>query len=145
MENTETPQPGNGPVNDEAAIVRSPLKDESTQTKLVEYGLLLPRLLKLVWKLARDPRVPARAKATLFLVGGYLISPFDVIPDFIPGLGQADDIFVVAFALDQILNRVPEEVVKEHWDGDSDVLEVVREILDITTGFVPGWIKKRLS
>ena len=145
MENTETPQPGSGPMDDEGAIVRSPLKGESTQTKLVEYGLLLPRLLKLVWKLARDPRVPARAKATLFLVGGYLISPIELIPDFIPGLGQADDIFVVAFALDQILNRVPEEVVKEHWDGDSDVLEVVREILDITTGFVPAWIKKRLG
>ena len=137
--------PGSPESNEDAAIVRSPLKGESSQTKLVEYGLLLPRLIKLVWKLARDPRVPARAKATLFLVGGYLISPIDVIPDFIPGIGQADDIFVVAFALDQILNRVPEEVVREHWEGDSDVLEVVREILDITTGFVPGWIKKRLG
>lgn len=140
MENT-----GASGSNEDAAIVRSPLKDESSQTKLVEYGLLLPRLIKLVWKLARDPRVPARAKATLFLVGGYLVSPIDVIPDFIPGIGQADDIFVVAFALDQILNRVPEEVVREHWEGDSDVLEVVREILDITTGFVPSWIKKRLG
>lgn len=140
MENTEA-----SGSNEDAAIVRSPLKDESSQTKLVEYGLLLPRLIKLVWKLARDPRVPARAKATLFLVGGYLVSPIDVIPDFIPGIGQADDIFVVAFALDQILNRVPEEVVREHWEGDSDVLEVVREILDITTGFVPSWIKKRLG
>ena len=144
MENTEGTSSSEGAIED-AAIVRSPLKDETSQTKMVEYGLLLPRLIKLVWKLARDPRVPARAKATLFLVGGYLISPIDVIPDFIPGIGQADDIFVVAFALDQILNRVPEEVVKEHWEGDSDVLEVVREILDITTGFVPSWIKKRLG
>lgn len=150
MDENENPQVAASPTGGGenlagVGIVRSPLKDESSQTKLVEYGLLLPRLLKLVWKLARDPRVPARAKATLFLVAGYLVSPVDVIPDFIPGIGQMDDIFVVAFALDQILNRIDDEIVREHWEGDSDVLDVVREILDITTGFVPGWIKKRLG
>lgn len=114
-------------------------------TGLKEYALLAPRLVKLVWRLARDPRVPARSKATLFVLVGYLASPVDLIPDFIPGLGQLDDIVIAAFALDHILNRVPDHVVREHWDGDEDVLEVVREVLDISTGFVPGWLKKRLS
>ncbi|MEA2497661.1 MAG: hypothetical protein QOH26_66, partial [Actinomycetota bacterium] len=41
-------------------------------TSLKEYALLAPRLVKLVWKLARDPRVPARSKATLFILAGYL-------------------------------------------------------------------------
>lgn len=107
--------------------------------------LLAPRLLKLIWRLGRDPRVPARAKATLFLLAGYLVLPIDIIPDFIPGIGQADDLVIAAFALDQILNRVPEHVVKEHWDGDEDVLEVVRQILDIATGFIPSWMKNRLG
>ncbi len=115
------------------------------QTSLVEYALLAPRLVKLVWRLARDPRVPARAKATLFLLGGYLVSPIDIIPDFLPGIGQADDLVIAAFALDQILNRVPDEVVKEHWEGDEDVLEVVRQILDISTAFIPGWMKSRFG
>ncbi len=74
-----------------------------------------------------------------------MVSPIDAIPDFIPGIGQADDIIVIAFALDQMLNRVPEAVVREHWEGDEDVLEIVREILDISTGFMPGWLKKRFS
>jgi uncharacterized membrane protein YkvA (DUF1232 family) len=67
----------------------------------------------------------------------------DLIPDFIPGIGQVDDLIVIAFALDQILNRVPPEVVREHWDGDEDVLQVVQQILDISTAFVPGWLRRR--
>lgn len=114
------------------------------QTSLREYALLAPRLVKLVWRLARDPRVPARSKAVLFLIAGYLVSPVDLIPDFLPGLGQLDDLVVAAFALDQILNRVPDEVVRQHWDGDEDVLDVVRHVLDISTAFVPSWLKRRL-
>jgi uncharacterized membrane protein YkvA (DUF1232 family) len=81
----------------------------------------------------------------MFLLAGYVISPVDLIPDFIPALGQVDDIIIVAFALDQMLNRVPEEVVLEHWDGDDDLLQIVQEVLDIATVFVPGWLKKRFS
>ena len=121
------------------------LPPDPKPTSLKEYALLAPRLVKLVWKLARDPRVPARAKATLFLLAGYLVLPVDVIPDFIPGIGQADDLLVAAFALDQILNRVPDRVVREHWDGEEDVLDVVRQILDISTGFVPSWVKSRFG
>ncbi len=115
------------------------------QTKLKEYALLAPRLVRLVWRLSRDPRVPARTKAILLIVVGYLASPIDLVPDFIAGIGFADDLLVAAFALDQILNRVPETVVREHWDGDEDVLLIIKEILDIASGFVPGWLKKRLG
>ena len=120
-------------------------EDVARQTDLKEYVLLLPRLGKLLWRLARDPRVPARSKASLFLLGGYLVSPLDVIPEFIPALGQLDDIVITAFVLDQMLNRVDPAVVQEHWEGDEDVLEIIQEILDIATAFVPGWLKKRFS
>lgn len=120
-----------------------PAPPNATPTSLKEYALLVPRLARLLWRLSRDPRVPARAKATLFILAGYLLSPVDVVPDFIPGIGHVDDLVILAFALDQMLNRIPEEVVLEHWDGDEDVLEVVRQILDISTAYVPGWLKKR--
>lgn len=118
---------------------------DTKPTSLREYALLVPRLARLVWRLSRDPRVPARTKATLFIIAGYLVSPVDFVPDFVPGIGQLDDLVVLAFALDQMLNRVPDEVVREHWDGDEDVLDVVRQILDISTAYVPGWLKKRFS
>src|SRR5688572_28994794 len=122
-----------------------PEPDRPPQTRLKEYALLLPRLLKLVWNLARDPRVPPRTKAILVVLAGYLASPVDIIPDFIPGIWQLDDIAVVAFALDQMLNRIDADIVREHWDGDRDILELVQEILDISTGFLPGWLKKRFT
>jgi uncharacterized membrane protein YkvA (DUF1232 family) len=119
--------------------------DSARQTELKEYLLLAPRLVRLVWRLTRDPRVPARNKATLLLVGAYLASPIDLIPDFLAGVGHVDDLIVVAFALDQILNRVPPEVVREHWDGDEDVLQIIQQILDISTAFVPGWLRRRFG
>lgn len=118
---------------------------EAQQTKMKEYALLVPRLGKLLWRLTRDPRVPARNKATLVMLMGYIVSPIDVIPDFFPGIGQLDELVVTAFALDQMLNRVPAEVVREHWDGDNDILEVVQEVLDIATAFVPAALKKRFG
>lgn len=122
------------------------LRDKDTeQTKLKEYALLVPNLLKLLWRLARDPRVPARTKASLVVLMGYIVSPVDLIPDMIPGLGQVDELVIAAFVLDQMLNRVPPEIVRNHWDGDRDVLEVVQEVLDITTAFVPAWLKKRFG
>ncbi len=117
----------------------------SRPTELKEYVFLVPRLGKLIWRLTRDPRVPARSKAMLVMLGAYVLSPVDLIPDFIPGLGQLDDVVIAAFALDQILNRVPDDIVREHWDGDEDVLQLVREILDISTTFMPKWLKSRLA
>lgn len=118
---------------------------EAQQTKLKEYALLVPRLVKLLWRLTRDPRVPARSKATLVLLMGYIVSPVDLIPDFLPGIGQLDELVIAAFALDQMLNRVPAEVVREHWEGDKDILEIVQEVLDISTAFVPATLKKRFG
>lgn len=118
---------------------------EAQMTSLKEYALLAPRLIKLIYRLMRDRRVPSRIKATLAILIAYLASPIDIIPDFVAGLGQLDDLVIAAFALDQIINRVPEHVVREHWDGDEDVLEVVQNILDIATAFVPGWLKKRFG
>lgn len=122
-----------------------PMEEPRRADMLKKYALLAPNLVKLVWRVARDPRVPARTKAILWVVMGYLASPIDLIPDFIAGLGYADDLMIAAFALDQVLNRVPEEVVRDHWDGDGDVLQVIREIMDIASGFVPARIKKMLG
>ena len=133
-------------MSSEIEIRNDELKtDEQGQTKLKEYALLVPNLVKLLWRLTRDPRVPARVKATLFVLMGYVVSPVDVIPDFLPGIGQLDELVIAAFVLDQMLNRVPPEIVRQHWDGDKDILEIVQEVLDIATGFVPPWLKKRFG
>lgn len=119
--------------------------DQNRRDKLLRYAKLAPQLVKLIWRVSRDPRVPARTKAILWVVTGYLASPIDLIPDFLFGIGYADDLLIAAFALDQVLNRVPEEVILEHWEGDGDVLQVIREIVDIASAFVPSRLKKLLG
>src|ERR671915_202762 len=121
-----------------------PRDHAARQTSLKEYALLAPRLIKLLARLMRDPRVQPRSKAVLLITVAYLMSPIDVIPDMVPGVGQLDDIIIVAFALDHLHNRIPEDLVKEHWDGDEDVLEVVRHVVEIGAGLVPAWIKRFL-
>ncbi|MDQ3659819.1 MAG: DUF1232 domain-containing protein [Actinomycetota bacterium] len=133
---------GNGEAGRRDMIER---RDEiARQTTLKEYALIAPRLVKLMVRLMRDPRVPPRIKAVLVLVAGYLASPIDVIPDMVPGVGQLDDVVIVAFALDYMLNQVPVEILREHWDGDEDVLELIRNIAEIAGSLVPRWLKRLL-
>ncbi|MFN2521341.1 MAG: YkvA family protein [Candidatus Limnocylindria bacterium] len=74
----------------------------------------LPGYARLVWGLLRDGRIPPPQKMILVGVVGYLLMPFDIIPDFIPVLGQLDDLAVVLLALDLFIRVAPREVVAEH-------------------------------
>jgi uncharacterized membrane protein YkvA (DUF1232 family) len=74
----------------------------------------LPMYARLVWALLRDPRVPATRKGLLVLLAGYLVNPIDIIPDFIPVIGQLDDIAVTLLVLDLFIRSAPKEVVDEH-------------------------------
>jgi uncharacterized membrane protein YkvA (DUF1232 family) len=120
-------------------------RDPNRQTTLKDYVLLLPNLARLIARLVRDPRVPARPKATLVVVSIYLVSPIDLVPSFVPGLGQLDDLMLAALTLDQLLNQIPEELVREHWDGEQDVLDVVREVLRQSTSFIPAPVRRLFS
>jgi uncharacterized membrane protein YkvA (DUF1232 family) len=74
----------------------------------------LPTYARLIWDLARDPRVPRHQKLVLGAIAAYLVSPFDLIPDFIPVIGQLDDAAVLILGLDWFIRNAPPEVVEEH-------------------------------
>ena len=80
----------------------------------IELVKQLPAYARLAWDLLRDPRVPAEQKLVLAAVGAYVLMPLDIIPDFIPGLGQIDDVAVVLLGLRWFIRAAPEEVVSEH-------------------------------
>jgi len=95
---------------------------------------------KLLGRLAKDPRVPAREKALLTAFLAYLASPLDLIPDWLPGIGHLDDWLFAALVLDRIVAATGEEVIKEAWDGQWDILKVVRTI----RGAMPAALARRL-
>jgi uncharacterized membrane protein YkvA (DUF1232 family) len=74
----------------------------------------LPSYARLVWALLRDRRVPAQQKLILVGIGAYLFLPVDLIPDFVPVLGQLDDFAVVLLGLDLFIRSAPSNVVDEH-------------------------------
>ncbi|MFN8639757.1 MAG: DUF1232 domain-containing protein [Dehalococcoidia bacterium] len=76
--------------------------------------LSLLRRVALVRGLAFDRRVPLLARVIPWLLVGYLVSPIDLIPDFIPVFGQLDDIAIVAFGLWLMLRLIPPELLEEH-------------------------------
>ena len=80
----------------------------------LETARKLPTYGRLVWDLARDPRVPRRQKLVLGALAAYLAFPIDIIPDFIPVIGQLDDLAVLIFGLDWFIRNAPPEVVEEH-------------------------------
>jgi uncharacterized membrane protein YkvA (DUF1232 family) len=87
-----------------------------------ELATLVPNLTRLFAGLARDPRVPLRAKVVLGATVLYLAMPIDLVPDFIPIAGQMDDAIVAAFALRFVVRASPPGIVAEHWPGDPATL-----------------------
>ncbi|WP_158846808.1 YkvA family protein [Saccharothrix deserti] len=95
---------------------------------------LLPDVLRLVARLARDPRVPRSARVRLWLLLAYLALPFDLVPDFIPVLGYADDAILVSWVLRSVIRAAGPELVAEHWPGTPEGLAVVRRLVGVDSG-----------
>ncbi|HLT95342.1 MAG TPA: YkvA family protein [Acidimicrobiia bacterium] len=107
-----------------------------------DLALLLPNFLKLLGRLLRDPRVPRRSKLLIGAVLAYLASPVDLIPDFVPVAGFADDILLTAYAVNHLIDRAGEEVVLDHWDGPADMLEMVRSVLGSVGELMPSTLRR---
>jgi uncharacterized membrane protein YkvA (DUF1232 family) len=74
----------------------------------------LPAYLQLGWRLLTDARTPAGAKFLLVVTLAYLVSPFDFLPDYIPFLGESDDLALLWMAFSRFLTMIPAPVRREH-------------------------------
>jgi uncharacterized membrane protein YkvA (DUF1232 family) len=107
--------------------------------------LMLPNLVKLVARLLKDPRVPRRSKVALGLAAAYVASPIDLVPEFIPVLGWADDVIFILYAIDSLVERAGPQVVQEHWDGPGDLLGLIRDVLGVTRSIIPRKLTRALD
>ena len=85
----------------------------------------IPDCLVLFKRLLRDERVPRRAKVAVALLIAYLVMPFDLVPDFIPLVGQLDDALIVLLAFGYVARTAGREVIEELWPGSERGLRVV--------------------
>ena len=84
--------------------------------RLRQVGRAVKRELQVYRLILRDPRTPWLARVALGLAVGYVMLPFDVIPDFIPILGHLDDVIIVPGLVVLALKLIPDEVVRESRD-----------------------------
>jgi uncharacterized membrane protein YkvA (DUF1232 family) len=90
---------------------------------LRDLASFMPACITTVRRLRADPRVPRRAKLAVALAGLWVLSPIDLIPEFLPVIGPLDDVVVVALALRYAARQVPREILLEAWAGDRQLLE----------------------
>jgi uncharacterized membrane protein YkvA (DUF1232 family) len=90
-----------------------------------ELALLVPNLVFLFKDLLRDPAVPAGPKVALAIGVVWLVSPIDLLPEFLPVLGPLDDAVVAALVLRYLVRRAGPDVVRLHWRGDPRTLGLI--------------------
>jgi len=106
----------------------------------------LPHYLRLLGGLLLDRRVALLDKALVAGAIAYIVSPLDLIPDFIPFLGQVDDVFLLMTAIERLVANAGEDVVYDHWHGDAGELQAldVKAVLGAATLFLPGGVRTKL-
>jgi uncharacterized membrane protein YkvA (DUF1232 family) len=106
----------------------------------------IPHYLRLLWGLARDSRVAAVDKLLVVAAALYIVSPIDVIPDFIPFLGQVDDLYLLILALQRMVSRAGRSVLRDHWSGNPASLDALNlsATLAAAAFFLPPSIRSRV-
>lgn len=97
--------------------------------KLYSYVVLIPDIIALFMRLYKDERVSKEIKFNISIALGYLLFPLDMLPDALPIIGKIDDLAVTFFILQKVLYDIPEEVVLDNWEGQSNIIEISREAM----------------
>jgi len=115
------------------------------QSRMKNLLLFFPNMVLLSGRLMIDPRVPARER---LLVAGaivYAIMPMDLIPDMLPFIGQIDDAYLIALTLLRLMTVTDPMIVREHWRGGGDVVELIGSTAVVAAKLLPKRIRRVLT
>ncbi|HYO90542.1 MAG TPA: YkvA family protein [Pyrinomonadaceae bacterium] len=107
--------------------------------------MFLPNMISLCGRLLTDRRVPRAEKALFAGAIVYAIMPLDFIPDMIPFVGQIDDAYLIALTLLRLLNRTDAAVIRQHWRGGGDVVQLAEAMADVAPLLLPQRVRRVLS
>ncbi|MFN2565387.1 MAG: YkvA family protein [Gemmatimonadaceae bacterium] len=113
---------------------------------VAHYIAQLPNYLRLLAGLLTDRRVSAVDKLLVGAAIAYILAPIDLVPEFIPFLGQVDDVYLLVLAIQRLMRNAGSRVVREHWAGDAADLAAVnlRRVLSAAAFFLPNRVTRRL-
>src|ERR1700682_6666050 len=103
--------------------------------------LFIPNMVLLCARLLTDARVPRTEKALVAGAIVYAIIPFDLIPDMIPFVGQLDDSYLITMTLLRLMDRNDPQVLREHWNGGGDIVQLVESMAMLSAKFLPRRIR----
>ena len=121
------------------------MSELNLRSRMTNLLLVIPNLLLLCARLMVDPRVPAKER---LLVAGaivYAFVPLDLIPDMLPFVGQVDDAYLVSLTLLRLMTVTDPRVVREHWRGGGDVVELVGATALLAGKLLPKRIRRVLT
>jgi uncharacterized membrane protein YkvA (DUF1232 family) len=121
------------------------MSEVKLRSRMKNLLLFIPNLLLLCLRLMVDPRVPATERVLVAGAVLYALIPLDFIPDMLPFVGQVDDAYLVAISLLRLMTVTDPLVVREHWRGGGDVVELVGSTALIAKKLLPPRIRRVLT
>ncbi len=116
------------------------------ENKWADYILAAPDFFHLLCKLTADSEIPSNKKLKLLAAIAYFISPIDLLPEaFLGPVGYLDDIAVAAYILNELINEVDSQIVRKHWAGEQDVLDLIKTILVNADEMIGSKMWKRIK
>jgi uncharacterized membrane protein YkvA (DUF1232 family) len=107
-------------------------RQDARRTDLRAVLRLVPDVVRLLRRLSRDPALPRGVRVRLVLLLVYLVLPIDLVPDFIPVVGYADDAIIVALAIRSVVRAAGPEALDRHWPGTPVGLRAVRRLARVS-------------
>ena len=119
--------------------------EQSRANQYADFILAGPDLFMLLVRLSQDSRVSRMDRTKLAGAAAYFVNPLDLIPELVLGPpGLVDDVALSAYVLFEVLENTDPAVVREHWEGSADILDLIRQILAVADTMVGGPVWRRL-
>lgn len=101
-------------------------------------------LINFIKEVTSDQRIPESDKKILLVLLALIISPLDIIPDWIPILGQLDDLIILAIILDYFFNHLDQNILLSHYPWGMKSYVKIKKVASFITLIAPKWFKKRI-
>ena len=104
----------------------------------------LKEMLSFIKNVANDSRIPERDKRVLLVLIALIVSPIDIIPDWIPVIGVMDDIVLMGIVLDYFFNHLDKEILLSHYPWSMKSFVRVKKTAQVISYMAPAWVKEKV-